>query len=404
MECAYHCITDTSFRGLGYLLRYRRLPEFPDLIHFNGSTDSGQPGLREMKQRLRPVEMHALFGAREGTDTRLLQSMPDSGSAQMKAHKTEPSKNKKLIQSIINRGENDFSRSPYASWKGDIARTLIADAALHRGYEVDTEWSLVFRISDEDNSWIFAQNTPESSVVASVATGDKHLTKRVLSRFGIPVPVGAVFTDQSAALKYFLSRKRPQVVKPKNSYGGYGVTAGIRDEKAFSTAWQNARARGSRIVIEDFFEGDEVRILVLGGRVVAANCRVPAYVVGDGASSISQLVSEKNKRRKNNPRLRISEIKSFDQLELDGRSLDEVPAESEYVRLSTVSNISKGGENVAVLDHLHPSIIAIAEKSFHAIPGATLLGLDLLIKDFSARATDENVCMIEVNGNPAIAG
>src|SRR5829696_10120718 len=103
--------------------------------------------------------------------------MPDSGSAQRKVHKTEPSKNKNLIQSIVSRGENDFSRSPYKSWKGDIARLLIADAAIRRGYKVDIEWGLVFRVFNEGNSWIFAQNTPESSVMASVATSDKHLTK-----------------------------------------------------------------------------------------------------------------------------------------------------------------------------------------------------------------------------------
>jgi hypothetical protein len=65
LGCNYLCITDTSFRGLPHLLRYRLMAEFSDLIHFNDSTDSGRPGLRELKQRFRPVEMHGLYGARE---------------------------------------------------------------------------------------------------------------------------------------------------------------------------------------------------------------------------------------------------------------------------------------------------------------------------------------------------
>jgi hypothetical protein len=65
MGCNFLCITDTSFRGLPHLLRYRLMAKFPDLIHFNDSTDGGRPGLRELKQRFRPVEMHGLFGARE---------------------------------------------------------------------------------------------------------------------------------------------------------------------------------------------------------------------------------------------------------------------------------------------------------------------------------------------------
>jgi D-alanine-D-alanine ligase-like ATP-grasp enzyme len=329
--------------------------------------------------------------------------MSSSVSTQGNKSETEHSNNWNVIQAIINQGENDFTQSPYSSWKGDIARALITDAASRRGYKVDTERGRVFRIANEDKFWIFVQNTPEASVVTSFVALDKHLTKTLLSRVGIPVPAGAVFRDQSAALHYFLSRKRPQVVKPLDRSGGDGVTAGIRNDKEFSTAWHNARAHASRIVVEDFFEGDEVRILVLGGRVVAAECRVPAYVVGDGASSIAQLVSEKNQRRKNNPLLRICPIKKTDQLELDGRSLDEVPAENEYVRLSTVSNVGQGGENVSVIGRLHPSIINLAEKAYQATPGATLVGLDVLIKDFAAQATHANVCVIEVNHNPAIA-
>jgi D-alanine-D-alanine ligase-like ATP-grasp enzyme len=329
--------------------------------------------------------------------------MRGSEPAQDNQNDTQSSHNRNVIQSIISTGENDFTQSPYFSWKGDIAQVLIADAAHQRGYTVEAERGLVFRVLSGDKFWIFTQNTPEASVVTSVATTDKHLTKALLSQSDIPVPAGEAFTDHSRALQYFLSRKRPQVVKPQNGSGGYGVTAGIRDEKAFSTAWQHARTYRGRTIVEDFFEGDEVRVIVLDGRVVASICRVPAYVVGDGVSSIAQLVSDKNKRRRNNPFLRIYPIKKIDQLELDGRSLDEVPAASEYVRLSTVSNVGQGGESVSVIGHLHPSIIGMAEKAYHAIPGATFLGLDVLIKDFSAQATHENVRVIEVNANPTIA-
>jgi hypothetical protein len=63
--CNYICITDTNFRGLPHLLRYRLMAEFPDLIHFNDSIDGGRPGLRELKQRFRPVEMYPVFKARD---------------------------------------------------------------------------------------------------------------------------------------------------------------------------------------------------------------------------------------------------------------------------------------------------------------------------------------------------
>jgi hypothetical protein len=65
MGRTYHCITDTNFRGLAYLLRHRLMAEFPDLSHFNDGPDGGLPGLRDLKQRFRPVEMYKAFRARE---------------------------------------------------------------------------------------------------------------------------------------------------------------------------------------------------------------------------------------------------------------------------------------------------------------------------------------------------
>ena len=61
----YICITDTNVRGLPYLLRYRLMAEFPDVIHFNDAHDAGRPGLRELKQRFSPIEMHGIFSAQE---------------------------------------------------------------------------------------------------------------------------------------------------------------------------------------------------------------------------------------------------------------------------------------------------------------------------------------------------
>jgi hypothetical protein len=63
--CNFIRISDPDYRGLTHLLAYRLMAEFPELVYFNDSTDNGRPGLRELKQRFRPVEMHGLFGARD---------------------------------------------------------------------------------------------------------------------------------------------------------------------------------------------------------------------------------------------------------------------------------------------------------------------------------------------------
>ena len=60
------------------------------------------------------------------------------------------------------------------------------------------------------------------------------------------------------------------------------------------------------------------------------------------------------------------------------------------------------GDSVSLMDHLHPTILAIAEKVAQAIPGANLLGLDVLVQGFTAPAGHKNAVVLEVNSNPAI--
>lgn len=313
------------------------------------------------------------------------------------------SENQATLDAITANEANDFSASPYHGMKGDIARCLIEEAAKSLGLTVRIVKGRTFRVDGEGIGIIFSQNSPDTSVVAGAITRNKHLTKTVLARCGIPVPAGQVFRDQSEALAYFRTRHTAQVVKPLDGEGGYGVTAGVSDDAAFSVAWDKAARIGRRVIVEDFVAGDEVRIITFGGVVVAAVCRVPAHIIGDGLHSIEELVAIKNQSRQKNPLLKIYPLKYFDQLESAGRSQKDRPAKGERVQLASVSNVGMGGDSVSVVDHLHPTILAMAEKVAQAIPGATLLGLDVLVQDFSAPAGNKNAVVLEVNSNPAIA-
>lgn len=63
--CVFLAVSDHEFPGLAYALRHQMMKNFPGLTYFNDTTDNGRLGLREMKQRFRPVEMHGVFRARE---------------------------------------------------------------------------------------------------------------------------------------------------------------------------------------------------------------------------------------------------------------------------------------------------------------------------------------------------
>ena len=315
----------------------------------------------------------------------------------------DASVNARTIDEIMASRANDFSTSEYLGRKGDIARNLIGDDALARGWAVESIQKLSYRVVTPDGDIMFQQNAPDVTMGSSRITVDKVATKDLLVSNGVAAPAGRVFADMIAAIAYFRTRSVAQVVKPAAGGGGYGVTAGIVDEASFVEAWRRAIAFGRRVIVEDFVAGDEIRMITIGGELAAAVCRVPAYVIGDGVRTIEELVAEKNKLRLKNPLLKIYPIKSFDQLELDGQALSDVPGKGERVRLSTVSNIAMGGESVSVIARLHPSIVAMAEKAAKSLPGAILLGLDVMVKDFSADAGGGNVSIIEINSNPAIA-
>jgi len=309
-----------------------------------------------------------------------------------------------IIDAIVAKGANDFSASDYHGRKGDIARHLIGDVARAQGFTVEPLMKRIYRVSKRGRDIVFQQNAPDISIGWSRITLNKVVTKDLLSQRGLPVPSGRVFADETKALAYFRTRVLAQVVKPASGGGGYGVTAGVVNEAAFVSAWRKAIALDRRVIVEDFVDGDEIRIITVGGKVAAAVCRVPAHIIGDGVRTIEELVADKNKARRENPLLKLYPIKSLEQVELDGRQASDVPAKGERVRLSTVSNVAMGGESVSIIEQLHPSIIALAEKAARAVPGAILLGLDVLVRDFSAdAASDGNACIIEINSNPAIA-
>src|SRR5690606_19350798 len=172
----------------------------------------------------------------------------------------------------------------------------------------------------------FSPNSPNLSFATGKATQNKESTRKLLLRAYLPALTGKAFRDKDAALSYFLEKRSPQVVKPLLGSGGVGVTTGVTSSVQFEKAWNRASGGKRSVIVEDFATGDELRLIVLDGETVAAVCRMPAYVIGDGASTIAQLVAAKNARRKNNPLMRVYPISQFDHLENERRQgLDHVP-------------------------------------------------------------------------------
>lgn len=228
----------------------------------------------------------------------------------------------------------------------------------------------------------------------------KKLTKQMLEAAGIPTPAGiALGSDQlDEALTHLRAVGRPSVLKPSSGGRGAGITCGIASEDELRSAWETAeRAAGTNptFVLEEHLGGVDIRMYVVGRRVVAAATRINAYVIGDGRHSIAELVELKQKMRAKNAYLAKRPI-SVDTalLTRDERTLDDVPAADEVVVLNSISNLHVGGENVDVTELVHPDLCRLAVDAVRAIPGLGTAGVDLLTPDVGSA---DGAVVLEVN-------
>lgn len=248
-------------------------------------------------------------------------------------------------------------------------------------------------------------------------TGNKRNMRNLLSKRGLVVPKGYAIkrTDKEPYwIEVFEALKKPLVVKPNKGSQGKGITVGIESlfeyRMAVKKSFEHARKKNAWVIVEEEQVGfDEYRVLVTNEQVIGVIQRVPANVVGDGTSSIKQLIRVKNSDPRRGeaidhpPLFRIkfdSEMKEFlSKRGLTGRS---VPQKNQRVYLRGVSNISMGGDSLDFTDKAHPSVEEICLKAINAIPGLSLGGVDFMTTDITAKQDETTYSILEVNNSPGI--
>src|SRR3954468_19555062 len=245
-----------------------------------------------------------------------------------------------------------------------------------------------------------------SSIAVEIAQ-DKDDTKRVLGNIGLPVPNGDVARSIERALEIVEEIGYPQIVKPLDASHGRGISGRIDDEAALREAWKDAREFGNRIVVEQYAEGRDYRVLVINGKVVACAERVPARVNGDGKSTIRQLIERENR----DARRGVGHTKTLTKLPADertacflkkhGLTLESVPAKGQEVLLRGTANLSTGGTAIDRTDEMHPDNITACEMAAGII-GLDIAGIDVLTSDISVPFRENGAVIIEVNAGPGI--
>lgn len=252
---------------------------------------------------------------------------------------------------------------------------------------------------------IQATVTSDTSSIAVELACDKEDTKYLLEKAEVPVPKGDIIKTERGlkdAVKYI---GYPLVIKPIDGNHGRGITINIQNWEDAVAALAKAKKVSRTVIVEKFITGDDYRLLVINYKLVAAAKRTPAHVIGDGQSSIQQLVDEVNKdpRRGYGHEKVLTMIKVDDMtkriLQQEDLTIDSVLPEGKVLHLKETANLSTGGTATDVTDIVHPSNVFMAERIARII-GLDICGIDVMTNDISVPLEETGGAILEVNAGP----
>ncbi|NMY38627.1 MULTISPECIES: N-acetylglutaminylglutamine synthetase [unclassified Pseudomonas] len=219
-----------------------------------------------------------------------------------------------------------------------------------------------------------------TSAISMSLCQDKSLTHKVLSDAGLSLPTQqrAGGADDNLA---FLEQHRRIVVKPLDGEQGNGVAVDLSDIEQVQQAIEAARTFDSRVLLESFHEGLDLRIVVIGFEVVAAAIRRPAQVVGDGHHSILQLIEAQSRRRQaatdGESRIPV-DAETERTVQAAGYEFTHILPAGEVLAVRRAANLHTGGCLEDVTDILHPVLADAAVRAARALD-IPVVGLDLMV-------------------------
>jgi cyanophycin synthetase len=255
---------------------------------------------------------------------------------------------------------------------------------------------------------IWTAETDRSGAIAEYIAQDKDLTRLTLRRAGVPVPIGRIASDVDDAWEAAQEIGLPVVVKPRDGNHGRGVFLDMKTEEDVRAAFPVAAENGDGVIVERFVPGVDHRLLVVGGKLVAATRGEPAMVVGNGKQTIQDLVENQinsDPRRSEHDSAAWAKIDLVQwdptvlaDLQQQGHSPESVPRDGERVLVSRFANPA-----VDITDIVHDSVREHVSTAALAV-GLDITGIDLVCIDISRPLEEQGGCVVEVNASPALQG
>ncbi|WP_298831260.1 cyanophycin synthetase [uncultured Piscinibacter sp.] len=252
---------------------------------------------------------------------------------------------------------------------------------------------------------IWTAETDRTSAIAEGIARDKDLTKRLIAAVGVPVPEGRIVASPAQAWEAAEDIGLPVAVKPTDGNHGRGVTLDLSTREQVEAAWKRAALHGSEVIVERYIPGDEHRLLVVDGKLVAAARGEAAWVLGDGRLSVaglveSQLNSDPRRGKTEDHPLAWLDVHGdgsiLADLERQGLAPDDVPAAGRRVLIQRNGNVA-----IDCTDEVHPDFARAASLAVRTV-GLDIAGIDLVAQDIARPMRGQQAAVVEVNAGPGL--
>lgn len=252
---------------------------------------------------------------------------------------------------------------------------------------------------------IQATVTSETSSIGVELACDKEDTKYLLEQAEVEVPRGDIISRESSLEEACRYVGYPLVIKPIDGNHGRGITVDIQNYEDALVAFHAAKEVSRRVIVEKYITGEDYRLLVINNVLVAGAKRTPAHVIGDGSSTVQQLIDETN----SDPRRGYGHEKVLTQITVNdltktiikdaGKTLDSVLDEGETLILKDTANLSTGGTAEDITDIIHPANVSMAER-ISKIIDLDICGIDIMTTDITQPLSETGGAVLEVNAGP----
>lgn len=250
---------------------------------------------------------------------------------------------------------------------------------------------------------IWTAETDNTGAIAETISRDKDLTKSLLHACGVPVPLGREVSSPDDAWEAAQDLGMPVVVKPSDGNHGRGVFTNLSTREEIDRAYLVAREEGSGVLVEQFIRGNEHRLLVVGGKLIAAAKGQHATIIGDGCQSIRALIDSQLNA---DPRRGHEEDQPLNYVRLDSAAVLEIARQgfvAEDIPAAGIEITIQRNGNVAFdcTEDVHPEVAAVACTAARIV-GLDIAGIDLVAEDISKPLALQQGAIVEVNAGPGL--